>query len=249
MPLRILLVEDNPINQDLARRRLQKLGHTVSLAEDGHKAVEVVQKRSFDCILMDIQMPGMDGFEATRIIRDWEAESGLTPLYIIAMTAHAMKGDRERCLESGMDNYIPKPFRVEILKEVLDQASRATSQEPHVVTTSDARGGDFAIRLQKMAPEDREDVLAAAPIFLEAFPKDVLRLKNLVSSDEFKECYFIAHTMKGVVGIFGCEECILLAEKLEAAAQSNDKEALEESAEALIEAMGVLAREVEFSAI
>lgn len=248
-PMCVLLVEDNPINQDLARRRLRKLGHEVTLAEDGHQAVELVQIESFDCILMDIQMPGMDGFEATRTIRAFEAESGRSPQYIIAMTAHAMKGDRELCLDAGMDNYIPKPFRVEILKEVLAQAAQAVSEKTHVTSVSEARGGDFAERLQEMDAEDREDIIAAAPMFLKAFPKDVLKLQNAVSQGSFKECYFIAHSMKGVAGIFGGEHCMQLAKQVEAAAQSQDKEALESSATVLIDAMRALAGEIEFSAI
>ncbi|WP_308985109.1 response regulator [Thalassobacterium sedimentorum] len=245
--LRVLLVEDNPINQDLAFRRLEKLGHSVTLAENGHQAVDLVQKRSFDCILMDIQMPGMDGFEATRIIRAYEAECKLPPQYIVAMTAHAMKGDRELCLEAGMNNYIPKPFRVEILKEVLAEATSVAMQ--HEPTTSESRGGDFGERLQQMDPDDREDVLATAPIFLKSFPKDMLKLQNAVSQKAFKECYFIAHTMKGVAGIFGCKQCMKLAEDMEAASQAEDAENLEITAAALSEAMRALANEVEFSAI
>jgi len=246
-PLHVLLVEDNPINQDLARRRLKKLGHEVSLAEDGNQAVEQVQKESFDCILMDIQMPVMDGFEATRAIRAIEKESKLPRQYIIAMTAHAMKGDRERCLDSGMDNYIPKPFRAEVLKEVLDQVALVVLKRTQ--SASETRGGDFAERLQALDDDDREDVLASAPIFLKAFPRDVIKLQNAVSKIDFKECYCLAHTMKGVSGIFRCEICMSLAEKVEAACEAEDQVALETNAAALIEAMRALANEVEFSAI
>ncbi|MGZ0708945.1 response regulator [Coraliomargarita sp. W4R53] len=240
----LLLVEDNPINQDLAFRRLQKLGHTVSLAEDGLQAVEMVQSNAFDCILMDIQMPGMDGYEATRKIRAYEKELNLPHQYIIAMTAHAMKGDRELCIAAGMDNYIPKPFRVEILKEVLEEAARAAAERP--VVEVEASGGAFAERLQLMDDEDREDVLATAPIFLKSFAQDVSKLKHAVSQKAYRDCYFIAHSLKGVAGIFGCEICISLAENLEAASKAKDEDHLESISTALIDAMQVLAREVEF---
>lgn len=121
----ILVVEDNPINQNLACRRLEKLGHKVELAENGRVAFEAAQRATFDCILMDIQMPDVDGFEATRLIRQYESEKGLQPIYIIAMTAHAMKGDQERCLAGGMNDYISKPFRVELLRGALERAQKA----------------------------------------------------------------------------------------------------------------------------
>ncbi|WPJ95705.1 response regulator [Coraliomargarita algicola] len=241
--LHILLVEDNPINQDLACRRLEKLGHTVTLAENGHEAVEVVHKEAFDCILMDIQMPGMDGYEATRVIRAHEASSRLPRQYIIAMTAHAMKGDRELCLEAGMDNYIPKPFRVEILKQVLEQAAsfHAECVEAETGGSPESRRGAFAERLEAMDAEDREDVLATAPIFLKALPKDVAKLQDAVSRKSFKDCYFVAHTLKGVAGIFGCKTSMNLAENLEATCRAEDSDQLEGDVEALLAAINSLA--------
>jgi PAS domain S-box-containing protein len=113
-PLKVLLAEDNPVNQKFALRVLQKGGHTVELANNGREALESWQQASCDVILMDVQMPEMDGFEATARIR--ERESGAdrrTP--IIAMTAHAMKGDRQRCLEAGMDGYVTKPIKASVM--------------------------------------------------------------------------------------------------------------------------------------
>ena len=108
--LKLLLAEDNPANQTLAIRLLQKAGHSVKLAKTGKEAVEAMKSEKFDLVLMDVQMPEMDGFEATAIIRKNETLSGFhTP--VVAMTAHALKGDRERCLDAGMDGYISKPVR------------------------------------------------------------------------------------------------------------------------------------------
>lgn len=121
--LRILLAEDNIINQKLATRILQKMGHKVTVAGDGTEAVSAMDSRKFDLALMDIQMPYMDGFEATRIIR--EREKGTNDhIPIFAMTAHAMKGDRERCLEAGMDGYLAKPIDVKELQQVLEQINK-----------------------------------------------------------------------------------------------------------------------------
>jgi two-component system, sensor histidine kinase and response regulator len=108
-PLKILLAEDNLVNQTLGLRLLEKRGHTVILAENGRQALTAFSNGSFDLLLMDLQMPEMDGIEATSEIRRLEQ---LTKHHvpIIAMTAHAMKGDRERCLEAGMDGYVAKPL-------------------------------------------------------------------------------------------------------------------------------------------
>jgi CheY-like chemotaxis protein len=115
----ILLVEDNAINQRLAVRFLEKAGHHVTLACSGQAAVQAVQTHDYECILMDVQMPEMDGLEATRLIRQHQQATGRrTP--IIAMTAHAMPGDSERCLEAGMDDYIAKPVDFDRLLEMID---------------------------------------------------------------------------------------------------------------------------------
>jgi two-component system, sensor histidine kinase and response regulator len=125
--LRILLAEDNRVNQDLAVGFLELAGHTVRIADTGRKAVEYSAEERFDLILMDVQMPGMDGFQATAAIRAREQRSGRhTP--IIAMTAHAMAGDRERCLEAGMDAYVAKPIRAAALFETIGRSLQARPQ-------------------------------------------------------------------------------------------------------------------------
>jgi PAS domain S-box-containing protein len=116
--LRVLLAEDNAVNQKLALRLLQKMGHEVVLANNGVEAVEAVERQPLDLVLMDVQMPEMGGLEATVVIRQREARVG-GHLPIIAVTAHAMKGDRERCLEAGMDGYVTKPLRTqELIREM-----------------------------------------------------------------------------------------------------------------------------------
>jgi two-component system sensor histidine kinase/response regulator len=116
--LRVLLAEDNAVNQKIASRFLEKEGHHVTLASDGRQALAAIERESFDVVLMDVQMPEMDGFEATAAIRAQEQDTGKR-LPIIAMTAHAMAGDRERCLAAGMDGYLPKPIDRQKLDEAL----------------------------------------------------------------------------------------------------------------------------------
>jgi two-component system, sensor histidine kinase and response regulator len=126
--LRILLAEDNAINQKIASRLLQKAGHHVTLAPDGRQALAALDRENFDVVLMDVQMPEMDGFETTTAIRARERDNGKR-LPIIAMTAHAMQGDRERCLAAGMDGYFAKPIQARELIELLEEFSGAVQKE------------------------------------------------------------------------------------------------------------------------
>ncbi len=118
--LNILLAEDNPINQKLAVRLIQRMGHKVSIALNGRQALEAIETEKFDIILMDVQMPEMDGLEATQAIRTKESLIGRPRIPIIAITAHAMAGDRDRCLEAGMDGYVSKPLNAQELFEIIE---------------------------------------------------------------------------------------------------------------------------------
>ena len=117
--LRVLLVEDNLVNQRLAVRLLEKRGHRVAVAGTGVEALQALEKESFDLVLMDVQMPEMDGLEATAAIREKEKGTGLRQA-VVALTAHAMKGDREKCLAVGMDGYLTKPIRPQELDQLLE---------------------------------------------------------------------------------------------------------------------------------
>jgi CheY-like chemotaxis protein len=124
-PLRILLTEDNPVNMKLAEKVLSKLGYTIDTAWNGLEALEAVKRSPYDLIFMDVQMPQMDGLEATQKIR-------LLPIAqprIVAMTANAMQGDREQCLQAGMDDYISKPIKLDILVKVIEKWALTLQQE------------------------------------------------------------------------------------------------------------------------
>jgi CheY-like chemotaxis protein len=118
--LRILLAEDNPVNQKLAVRLLEKEGHTVVVADNGRLALEALKGGNVDLVIMDVQMPEMDGYEAAASIRKGE-QATLKHVPILAMTAHAMKGDQEKCLAAGMDGYVSKPIRPDDLRHAIEQ--------------------------------------------------------------------------------------------------------------------------------
>ena len=119
LPLNILLAEDIRVNQKVALRMFKRLGYDADLATNGKEAIEALHRQSYDVVFMDVQMPEMDGFEATRAIREeWQNDS--RP-WIIAMTANAMRGDREKCLEVGMNDYISKPIQIEAIERSLRQ--------------------------------------------------------------------------------------------------------------------------------
>ena len=122
--MRVLLAEDNPVNRRVAVLMLEKLGCAVDVAEDGEEAVRATLDRAYDLVLMDCHMPRLDGFEATRAIRRREAETG-GYVRIVALTAHAMPGDRELCLAAGMDDYLPKPIKMAELAMALRRLRRA----------------------------------------------------------------------------------------------------------------------------
>ena len=118
----ILLVEDNRVNQMVASGMLRKLGHQVTIRENGEQALEYLRNHSCDLVLMDCQMPVMDGFEATRKLRGMR---GLDHIPVIAVTANAMEGDREQCLNAGMNDYLTKPYSIEAMREILERWSGA----------------------------------------------------------------------------------------------------------------------------
>ena len=143
---RILVAEDNSVNRRLATRLLEKRGHSVAVAANGREAVAAIGKESFDLVLMDMQMPEMDGFEATAANRQKEKFTG-TRLPIVALTAHAMKGDREKCMEAGMDGYLAKPIRPDELDEIIEKHSasrrKSDSLPEHVLSYFPSQNSRF----------------------------------------------------------------------------------------------------------
>ncbi|MCY2996302.1 MAG: response regulator [Planctomycetota bacterium] len=248
-PLRVLLAEDSFYNQRLAIGLLKKQGHAVIVAENGRQAVEQLEQGTFDLVLMDVQMPGMDGFEATRAIRAREAQSG-GHVPIIALTAHAMKGDRERCLEAGMDAYISKPVRArtlyKVLAEVLSRAEWAT-EEPQVMgawTPAPPSRVDFVVALEAVQG-DRELLRELAGIFLDECPGLLTQIRQAAAARDGKLLQRAAHTLKGSVRLFGAPQAYDLCFALETLAKRSVAAGDSPALDAVPQSWAVLEDEIE----
>lgn len=225
-PMRILLAEDAIANQVLAVGLLKKWDHVVTVANNGLEAVEQLASQPFDLVLMDVQMPEMDGLEATKRIREMEREGKIfsettTPVPIVAMTAHAMKGDRERCLESGMDGYVTKPIRVAELVKTINQVTSnestpptGTSSSGRTSETSHESEIDWTLALRSV--EGDQDLLKdVAAAFLEEVPGHLQELSAAVTAGDARAIQRVAHLLKGVSTTFGANRARASAERLE----------------------------------
>jgi CheY-like chemotaxis protein/HPt (histidine-containing phosphotransfer) domain-containing protein len=217
----LLLVEDNAINQLVAKRILMKMGFTVDTAADGFEGVAAFQQGEHAAILMDCQMPGMDGFEATRKIREWEQQQGLGHIPIIAVTANAMEGDRERCLEAGMDDYLAKPIRRDRLAELLDKyistVNAENTGEIAVVTQENEAGQepvDLSI-LNDLKELMEEDFAGLVDTYLRDAPQYLLKMHDAIKSNDSKTLCAAAHTLKSSSANMGAMQLSALAKSLE----------------------------------
>jgi CheY-like chemotaxis protein/HPt (histidine-containing phosphotransfer) domain-containing protein/anti-sigma regulatory factor (Ser/Thr protein kinase) len=227
--LHILLAEDNRVNQTVATRTLKKLGHSVVLANNGKEALSLLAVETFDLVLMDLQMPEMDGLSATKCIRAQEEASG-THLPIIAMTAHAMKGDRERCLAGGMDEYVAKPVQVKELRDAISVALRTSRQigstpqeqlEEGTVLQPDPNLWNLSTTLEKLGG-DESLLLDVVEIFLAETPKNITALRLAIQQNDADTVEKTAHSLKGELGYLGVSKISQMARELEEAGRKND---------------------------
>jgi PAS domain S-box-containing protein len=244
-PLRVLLAEDNPVNQRLAVRLMEKWGHSVAVVGNGRKALEAWEREPFDLILMDVQMPEMSGLEATVAIRERETAKRsvhgnvimklpenhpipLTdPLFgripIIAMTAHAMEGDREKCLAAGMDQYVTKPIDQKRLFEVVEgfSALRPSSGNVNMNEPNQELSFDPSVALKRV-DGDRELLREVVSLFLEDTPRLLAEVRNAIQLGDGKALERSAHTLKGSVGNFGARTASEAAFSLEQMGRNGD---------------------------
>ena len=253
-PLHILLAEDHATNQKLALLMLQRLGYRADVAANGLEVIEALERQSYDVILMDMQMPEMDGLEATEYIRrQWPGDQGPR---IIAMTANASEEDRERCFAVGMDDYVRKPIRVEVLVEAL-QAVKPRRAETTVslnivdedLILANTVPADGATRLHQTQPqttideaaldrllavvEQKVHVVALIDSFLQEAPPLVVKLRQAVEQDDANSLRLAAHTLKSSGSDFGAITLTELCQKLEDMGKADN---LDQAAESVVQA-------------
>ncbi|WP_263411220.1 response regulator [Terriglobus tenax] len=219
--LDILLAEDNQVNQMLATRLLQKRGHRVVVAGNGREALSALERGRFDMVLMDVQMPEMDGLEATRELRKREAGNGQHQV-VVAMTALVMKGDKERCLEAGMDGYLSKPLRQQELDEVLDNfVSTRDVEQPEDVSAalqSSVNEEDLMERIDN----DRVFLGELLTIFRETWPGQIEAVKTALQAGSGDEVRRSGHALKSALGNLSALQAYQFAAGIEAAGGDND---------------------------
>ncbi|HEX5364394.1 MAG TPA: DAHL domain-containing protein [Gallionella sp.] len=217
MGMNVLLAEDNAVNQKLAITLLERWGNRVTLANNGREAVELSREQSFDVILMDIQMPEMGGFEATRLIREREARSGrYTP--IVAMTANAASEDRQRCLDAGMDDYIAKPIAAAQLLALLQGRSAMAHQAVAPIADSSAPF-DYAEAITRADPDVVESIGQA---FLDSCDQTLDEIVSAIAANDDKTLSRGAHTLRGLAGYFNAARIETLSRQLEGISERGD---------------------------
>ena len=210
-PLQVLLAEDNPVNQMTATTMFEKLGHAVVVANNGRQAIDKLNEQAFDVVFMDVQMPEMDGMTAAGEIRKQEQATG-KHIPIVAMTAHAMKGDKEKCLAAGMDDYVSKPIRRKDLAEVIARiverflTPAAANGEPAAASATDANEGSRMILDEAALLEECDNDKSMLSRMVEIFDRDARdrlpRLREAVRSGDAAAVKQEAHALKGGIGAF-----------------------------------------------
>ncbi len=199
---RVLVVDDNEINRDMAKQMLQKFGCFVEAAMNGEEAVRLATANQYDLVLMDCQMPVMDGFRATRRIRAHESDNGRAPTFIVALTANAIKGDRDRCIQAGMNDYLAKPFKLSDIRATVEHAIERSAvapvyQEDSAIALSEILDPD-AIEKIRSIDQGQDDALFKryVGIFVESTPGLIDRMRGSLKTQNSEELTFAAHSLK-----------------------------------------------------
>jgi len=207
--LQVLIAEDNAVNQRLAATLLERRGHKVRIASNGREAVAALEQHSFDVVLMDVQMPEMGGFEATAVIRERERSTG-AHIPIVAMTAHAMKGDRERCLAAGMDDYLTKPLDSRQLCAAVERAAglqAAPEADNHHASLSD--------RVLARVGGDHELLADISRLFIEDAPRHLDAIRAALDRSDGDALARAAHALKGAAANFEHDRLVDAARVME----------------------------------
>jgi signal transduction histidine kinase/CheY-like chemotaxis protein/HPt (histidine-containing phosphotransfer) domain-containing protein len=254
-PLHVLLAEDNPVNQKLAITLLEKAGHRVSVAANGVEAVDGWAKGGIDLILMDVQMPELDGLEATQKIRQQEQATG-SHVPIVAMTAHAMSGDRERCLQAGMDAYLSKPVQRRDLLAILDRFGASliadppkcrSEPKPHeAIKARERMEGESMDKAELLSRMDGDEQLLREiiEVFLEDSGPLLHEVSEAVIAKKPANLERAAHKLKGSASIFGSPMVAQSAQSLETMGRNQDLSQAEEALAQLQQHMAVMLKDL-----
>jgi CheY-like chemotaxis protein/HPt (histidine-containing phosphotransfer) domain-containing protein len=252
---RVLLVEDNPVNQAVALRLLEKRGHVVTVANHGEEALALFEPGSFDVILMDVQMPRLGGVETTAVIRERERRRG-GHVPIIAMTAHAMKGDRERCLAAGMDDYLSKPIQPEELYEAIDRALRRGALVPPDRAAAGSGPPPAASGGRAGAPFDRDAALARVDhdralfaeitgLFLRTAPERLQAVRAALDRGDASAAARATHALRGAIANFEARPAGEAAGAVEDRAAAGDLDGARRACPGLVRETGRLIEALE----
>jgi PAS domain S-box-containing protein len=244
----VLLVEDNPINQEVTREMLKKFGVTADIAGNGREAVAAVASHDYDLIFMDCQMPEMDGYQASRVIRTAEQEkSDTTEMVIVALTANAMSGDRKKCLDAGMNDYLPKPFSGDQLRDMLDKwlPGGAAGNTRNVPDLHDGETPDNATsnvidmeKIREIRDIMGEGFTRIVDAFVENGSADLARLEEAAAENDLETLYTVAHRLKGSSGNLGATRLSELSRRLEQGSRTHDLVDVREQVRALNQEFG-----------
>ncbi len=229
--MNVLLAEDGRVNQLVAIKLLEKRGHSVVIAANGRQALGALEREQFDAVLMDIQMPEMDGYEATGAIRKLEQQTG-EHLPIIAMTANAMKGDRSKCIAAGMDDYIAKPVRSRELFATLEKYAPATASVSPPATAAPTVEADKnepktdsifdPVHLKENAGDEPDLIRELIDIFDEESPDLMVQIDDALEKEDTEALHAATHSLKGMIGPYGARDAFDKSEQVNDLARSGD---------------------------
>jgi CheY-like chemotaxis protein/HPt (histidine-containing phosphotransfer) domain-containing protein len=230
-PVRVLLADDNPINQKVGVSVLQKLGYRADIANNGLEVLQALEQKAYDVLFLDVQMPEMDGLEAARRIgQRWPAEKRPR---IIAMTGNALIGDREKCLEAGMDDYITKPIRIADLQSALERWANPRQKKsdtsflsrPTAIPVEQLLDQNILAELREMPPSEGISMLRELiDLFLESAPKRIAQIRE--SSSNAAQLSFHAHALKSMSLNLGAKRVVEISRQLEESARAGELSAV-----------------------
>ncbi len=197
----ILLAEDNPLNRKLVVSLLRGRGHHAVVATNGREAVDYVRKAPFDLILMDIQMPVMDGFEATRLIREWERETGADRTPVIAVTAHVLEEEKERCFAMEMDGFVGKPIRRRDFLATVETIAGPSPLNRGAERDESPPGGRAILdrsALMSIVGGNRELIAELVDLYWQSLPKQMANIREALDDGNADQCQYWAHALKGM---------------------------------------------------